>query len=390
MKSARKSKSGKSARSAAASRRPALRDGERIALVLQGGGALGAYQAGAYAALAEHDLAPTWIAGISIGAINAAIIAGNRPEDRVAKLREFWNLVSSGLMGTPIVDGTQSRETFNWLSASMVTLSGVPGFFEPRFPPPTLMPSGSPAALSFYDMAPLRETLSRLVDFTLIGASGVRLSVGAVNVRNGNFVYFDSINRTIGPEHVMASGALPPGLPPILIDGEAYWDGGLVSNTPLQYLLDFTGHRGDMCVFQIDLFNARGAMPQNLLDSEQRQKEIRFSSRTRLNTDSFRQMQTLRRAARRMYQKLPEPLRNDPDARILDQMGCDAAITIVHLIHRPQPYQLHLQDYEFSRLSVEEHWTAGYQDVLRTLRHRRWRERERPSEGVLVLDVAHD
>lgn len=366
---------------------------ESLALVLQGGGALGAYQAGAYEALAEHDLIPTWIAGISIGAINAAIIAGNPPEKRVERLREFWHLVSSGLTGAPLIDGTQSREAFNWWSAGLVTLGGVPGFFEPRIPSPVFMPSGSPEALSFYDMAPLRDTLHRLIDFDLIGRGGVRLSVGAVNVRNGNFVYFDSkefeaTGRRIGPEHIMASGALPPGLPPILIEGEAYWDGGLVSNTPLQFLLDWTGHRTDMCVFQVDLFNARGAMPQNLLDSEQRQKEIRYSSRTRLNTDAFRQMQTLRRAARRVYDALDEDQRNMPDARTLDEMGCEAAITIVHLIHRPQPYQLHSKDYEFSRLSVEEHWAAGRNDVLRTLRHKAWKERERPTDGVLVLDLS--
>jgi NTE family protein len=361
---------------------------ERVVLVLQGGGALGAYQAGAYDALCEAGQTPDWVAGISIGAINAAIIAGNRPDDRHVRLRTFWERVSSQLQGSPLIDGTQSREVFNYMSAAFVSTVGVPGFLEPRFPPPQLMPAGSAGALSVYDTTPLRDTLLELIDFDYLNQGQTRLSVGAVNIRTGNFAYFDSHDITIGPEHIMASGALPPGLPPIVIDGEAFWDGGLVSNTPLQYVLDFTGERRDMLIFQVDLFSARGAMPQNLFDVAQREKEIRFSSRTRLNTDTFKETQTMRRAVRNLLDKLPAELADDPDAALLKKCSCDSAVTIVHLIHRRAAYETHAQDYEYSRLSMEEHWQAGHNDVVRTLRHPKWRNREMPKQGVQVLDLA--
>ena len=360
---------------------------EKTVLVLQGGGALGAYQAGAYEALSEAGIEPSWIAGISIGAINAAIIAGNPLEHRVEKLRAFWEQVSSGLQGNPFLPGEMARAFFNELSAATGATFGVPGFFDPRFPSPLLSPPGSPGALSFYDTSPLRATLLSLVDFDLIKSGTARLSVGAVNVRSGNFVYFDSATQRLAPEHVMASGALPPGFPPIVIEGEAYWDGGLVSNTPLQYVLDNGGPRQDMVVFQVDLFSARGRLPHTIADVTQREKDIRYSSRTRLNTDVFREIQTLRRAAKRLSAKLPKDLRDDDDAKLLIGSSSDAAVTIVHLIHRQAAYETESKDYEFSRLSVEEHWEAGRNDVKRTLRHEKWRNRVRPKHGVAALDL---
>ena len=364
---------------------------EKLVLVLQGGGALGAYQAGAYEALHEAGLLPDWVAGISIGAINGAIIAGNPPEARLAKLRAFWEQSSSWLQGDPPLEGTHYREFFNYVSAATVSAIGVPGFFEPRIPPASVMPPGSPAALSIYDSAPLRGTLRRLVDFAYLRRQQVRLSVGAVNIRTGNFIYFDSHDDDIAPEHIMASGALPPGLPPIAIDGEPDWEGGLVSNTPLQYVLDYTGDTSDKCIFQVDLFSARGPMPQTLLEVAQREKEIRYSSRTRLATDSYEQRQTMRRAVRKLLERLPPELCDNPEARLLSEW-CDgaAAVTIVHLIHRRAAYETHAQDYEFSRLSVEEHWQAGRDDVRRTLRHPKWKRRERSRDGVQVLDLAVD
>ncbi|MFM9939361.1 MAG: patatin-like phospholipase family protein [Hyphomicrobiaceae bacterium] len=363
---------------------------EKTVLVLQGGGALGAYQAGAYEGLSEAGITPSWIAGISIGAINAAIIAGNPPDQRVGKLRSFWEQVSSGLRGNPFLPGEFARSFFNEMTAATSALFGVPGFFEPRLPSPLFAPPGSPGALSLYQTAPLRESLMSLVDFALIKTGSVRLSVGAVNIRTGNFVYFDSAERDLAPEHVMASGALPPGFPPVVIEGEAYWDGGLVSNTPLQFVLDTGEPREDMVVFQVDVFSARGRMPRTLADVAQREKEIRYSSRTRLNTDVFSEIQTLRRAATRLTAKLPKELRDDADAKLLRGNACDAAITIVHLINRQPPYETETRDYEFSRLSVEEHWEAGRNDVRRTLRHKAWKRRTRPSHGVAVLDLTED
>lgn len=358
-----------------------------IVLVLQGGGALGSYQGGAYEALAEAGHSPEWVAGISIGAINSAIIAGNPPERRAERLRRFWDLVSSNLLAPPLGRDDTSRKIFNETSAALVASTGVPGFFAPRFPPALMMPPGTREAISLYDTSPLRTTLLELVDFDLLNSGAVRCSIGAVQVRTGNMRYFDSRSERITPEHIMASGALPPGFPPIEIDGEAYWDGGIVSNTPLQYVLDGAGPRQDMCVFQIDLFSARGPMPETLFDITQREKDIRFSSRTRLNTDFFREMQTVRRAVRRLEERLPDEVRASLDWKLLANVGCDAAITIVHLIHRRAAYSTQSNDYEFSRFTIDENWRDGSDDVQRTFRHPSWINRERPTEGVAVLDL---
>ncbi len=240
-------------------------------------------------------------------------------------------------------------------------------YFTPRIPPALLSPQGTPEAISIYDTAPLRQTLIELVDFDLLNAGDVRLSIGAVQVLTGNLQYFDTESQKIGPDHVMASGALPPGFPPVAIDGEPYWDGGIVSNTPLQHVLEHGGPREDMCIFQIDLFSARGCMPENLFEVPQREKEIRFSSRTRLNTDIFCELQAMRRAIRHLRGKLPHEFDDNPDWQLLDSLSCDAAVTIVQLIHRRAAYWTESNDYEFSRYSIDEHWRAGRADVLRTL-----------------------
>jgi NTE family protein len=363
---------------------------EKTVLVLQGGGALGAYQAGAFEALAEADQCPEWVAGISIGAINSAIIAGNPPERRVERLRTFWERVSSRLQVAPIATDTESRKIYNEVSAAFVAATGVPGFFEPRFPPPFLSPKGSLAAISYYDTTPLHTTLTELVDFDYLNSGKMRVSVGAVQVETGNLKFFDTADLEIRPEHIMASGALPPGFPPVVIDGEAYWDGGIVSNTPLQYVLDGAGPRTDMCIFQLDLFSARGPMPETVFDITQREKDIRYSSRTRLNTDVFREMQTMRRAIRRLEAGISDEIKSSADWHLLSSLGCDAAITIVHLIHRRAAYSTQSNDYEFSRFTIDEHWRDGRGDVERTFRHPAWVNRERPTTGVKVLDLTKE
>jgi NTE family protein len=360
---------------------------EKTVLVLQGGGALGAYQAGAYEALAIAGHRPSWVAGISIGAVNSAIVAGNPPEKRVERLREFWERVSSRLLAWPLAYDDNSRRIFNETSATFSAVGGVPGFFEPRVPPAVFQPQGTPEAISVYDTSPLKETLLELVDFDLLNSGAVRLSVGAVQVLSGNMKYFDTAKQIVGPEHIMASGALPPGFPPIEIDDEPYWDGGLVSNTPLEYVLERAGPREDMVIFQVDLFSARGCMPETLFDIAQREKEIRYSSRTRLNTDIFRETQTIRRAIRHLRGKLPDELCGNPDWQLLDSVSCDAAVTIVLLIHRRAAYWTQSNDYEFSRYSMDEHWLAGSEDVELTLNHPEWKSRTRPEEGVSVLDL---
>jgi NTE family protein len=363
--------------------------GEESILVLQGGGALGAYQGGVFEAMSRAGQAPDWVAGISIGAINAALIAGNPPARRVDRLREFWDQVSSALPSLPIVNFGRAREALNETSASQVMLFGVPGFFKPRFPPAPFQPVGSIEAISYYDTSPLAETLERLIDFDRINAGAMRLSVGAVNVRTGNFEYFDSAKQRIDARHIMASGALPPGFAPVEIDGEHFWDGGLVSNTPLQHVLDQPGKRR-RAVFQVDLFAAVGALPTTLPEVTEREKDIRFSSRTRLNTTNELDRQVIAQAAQRLIAKLPPELRDDPDVRALSRVRCEHAVDVVHLIYRSKHYESQSKDYEFSRLSMQEHWDAGRADMAHTLHDPRWLQRERAAHGVRVFDLTGD
>jgi NTE family protein len=371
------------------SRAPSAHPNEDCILVLQGGGALGAYQAGVFESLGKVYREPNWVAGISIGAINAALIAGNPAHARVDRLREFWELVSSSPMAPTLAPNGAGREGLNEASASQVMLFGVPGFFTPRFPPAPFQPRGTLASISYYDTAPLKSTLERLVDFDRINSGAVRLSVGAVNVRNGNFAYFDSAKQTIDARHIMASGALPPGFAPVEIDGEHFWDGGLVSNTPLQYVLDQPGKRRRV-VFQVDLFAAQGAMPATLAEVTEREKDIRYSSRTRLNTTNELDRQVIAQAARRLIAKLPPALRDDPDLRALTRVRCETAVDVVHLIYRSKHYETQSKDYEFSRLSMQEHWNAGRADMAHSLHDPRWTDRERAATGVHVFDLTSD
>ncbi|HEY0525314.1 MAG TPA: patatin-like phospholipase family protein [Stellaceae bacterium] len=367
---------------------------ECIALVLQGGGALGAYQAGVYEALAEAGLHPDWVAGISIGAINSALIAGNPPETRVDRLREFWEGITANPhlgwadgVETLLAKGDMARSFFNQIAANFALMTGAPGFFTPRVPNPFLHPSGTPEATSFYDTGHLKATLERLVDFDRINYDGTRLSLGAVNVRTGNFVYFDTTTHTIGPEHVMASGSLPPGFPAVEIEGEFYWDGGLVSNTPLQWVVE-AGPRQDTLAFQVDLWSARGDLPANLAEVATRQKEIQYSSRTRANTDQFKRVQRIRCALANLLEKLPPELRSSQEARLLSRVADHKVYSIIQLIYRSKHYEGHSKDYEFSRLTMEEHWRAGYHDAVRTLRHPEVLERPDNLEGVFTFDLA--
>ena len=363
-------------------------------LVLQGGGALGSYQAGAYQALCHHDFEPEWIAGISIGAINAAIIAGNPREKRVDRLKEFWGMVSGPVPWKPIASDNRSRSAFNEASAALIATFGVPGFFTPRFPPAAIWPQGTPQSRSYYDTAPLRATLERLVDFDRINDLKTRLSVGAVSVTTGNFKYFDNfefkkLGKKIGPEHIMASGALPPGFPSIEIDGEHFWDGGIASNTPLDYVLD-AEIENDLLIFQIDLFSARGPLPVSLLEAAEREKDIRFSSRTRMNTDKNKQVHNTRKALRALIGKLPDYLKNDPSVEILCKAAQENTVTVVHLIYRSKNYESSSKDYDFSHIGMVEHWGAGERDVHLSMRHKDWLERPQSDETMVTYDLTGD
>jgi len=370
---------------------------ESVALLLQGGGALGAYQAGVYEALAEREIEPTWIAGISIGAINSAIIAGNAPADRVAKLRQFWEMASSGAQawhGLPklLHDGI-ARSLVNQLAAGVVLANGVPGFFSPRLPPPPLQVAGTPGAISWYDTSALKPTLEQLVDFDRInrppeGKAAMRFSIGAVNVRTGNFAYFDNATDHIRPEHIMASGALPPAFPPVEIAGEYYWDGGMVSNTPLDWVLSARSEL-DTLIFQVDLWSAEGPLPMDLPGVAVRMKEVQYSSRTRAATDEFRERQKLRAAFQELLKHMPPELAARPEARLLADASDPAVYNIVQLIYRSPTYEGESKDYEFSRQTMEDHWRAGYQDACKTLAHPEVLTLPTEPSGVAVYDFLH-
>jgi len=368
---------------------------ETIALVLQGGGALGSYQAGVYEGLHEAGIQPNWYAGISIGSINAAIMAGNAPEQRVPRLKEFWETVCRSAFLpdasleerlTAIAGTGPTRAAISALAAGRALLGGQDGFFTPRVPPPFLWPFGGIAATSFYDTTPLKQTLERLVDFDRINARETRLSVGAVDIETGNFAYFDNAAMKIEPEHIMASGALPPGFPAVEIEGRYYWDGGLVSNTPLTEVLGHTPRR-DTIAFQVDLWSADGPHPQNLLDVAEREKDIRYSSRTRMATDAAINVQRLRRALKRVLDCMPpEVAAANPDIANLRDLSCSKVYNIVHLIYRNKQYEAQHKDYEFSLPTMREHWEAGLADIRRTLKRSEWLERPR-GLGVVTHDV---
>jgi NTE family protein len=337
-----------------------------------------------YEALAASSYTPSWVAGISIGAINAAIIAGNAPQDRVARLREFWEEVTkpTALWNLPAMFDNAERK----IGAAGALLFGQPGFFAPRALTEWI---AKPAPTSFYDTKALRSTLDRLVDFDRINSKETRFSVGAVNVQTGAFAYFDNDHTTIRAEHIMASGALPPGFPAVEIDGEFYWDGGLVSNTPLRHVLEYEP-RISRITFQVDLFQAYGQMPTTLDEVAEREKDIRYSSRTRSATQNFEAMHNLRSHAHDLWEVLPPEIRALPQAQFLEPLSCITEIDIVQLIYRPFEPQGSTKDFEFSRGTMEARWNQGREDAEVTLRAHPWMEPIPVNVGTRVFDVLHD
>ncbi|KRD78709.1 patatin-like phospholipase family protein [Lysobacter sp. Root983] len=360
---------------------PPQRRPERTALVLQGGGALGAYQAGVYQGLDEAGIAPDWLAGISIGAFNTAIVAGNPPGRRVQALREFWDTISQPTLLPATTLGQEARyaglgdDLRAWLDtweAWRALVEGQRGFYRPRGWDP--LAASGPATASWYDTAPMIATLERMVDFDRLNDGGIRVSVGAVNVRTGNLEYFDNTQMRLDARHILASGALPPAFPAVEIDGEYYWDGGLVSNTPLSQVLASEPRR-DTLVFQVDLWSAQGELPQTLLDVAERQKEIQYSSRTRLITDIQRVQQHYRRLLRELLEEIPEDVRRrNPWALYAAELACDRRYSVIHLIYRERARIGHFKDYQFGRVAMREHWLSGQADIARALAHPEWLE----------------
>jgi NTE family protein len=359
---------------------------DRVALVLQGGGALGAYQAGVYQAMHEAKLEPDWVSGVSIGAINSAIIAGNPPDRRLRQLRTFWEQITDRKIWPFTPDGDIFRKARNATSSWLTIMHGQPGFFSPRFPNPWLSFTGAQSATSYYDNEPLRDTLNELVDFALLNERETRLSVGAVNVLTGNFIYFDNAVEQIEPEHVMASGALPPALPMVKIGTDHYWDGDIVSNTPLQHLLDQDDDLNTM-VFQVDLFSARGVLPRDIQDVLDRYKDIMYSSRTRYNTDVFRRIHNWKVSLYQALAKVPQADLSDRERELKAQLSNLPDIAILHIIYQQKAYEGHAKDYEFSGTSMREHWQSGYEDTKRTLKHQKWLTMPPQGAGIVVHDV---
>jgi NTE family protein len=363
------------------------------ALVLQGGGALGSYQAGVYEGLAEAGIEPNWVAGISIGALNAAIIAGNAPEHRVARLREFWAHICrqpwlpSLFPYETIADSAQHwpdplRIWFDGIEAARALVEGQRGFFSPR----VWRTPGAHSA-SYYDTSPLKATLERFADFDRINRhADMRVSVGAVNVRTGNFVYFDNTQITLRAEHFMASGALPPGFPAVEIDGEYYWDGGLVSNTPLSAILQAKPRRNAL-IFQVDLWSAQGALPEDLMAVATRQKDVQYSSRTRLITDSMSEQQNFRRLLNDVLALVP-PARRQTEAYLrAAASACDARRNVIQLIYRDKSFEGSAKDFQFGPLTMREHWTSGLDDIRDTLSRPGWLAMPTHEEPFVTHDI---
>ena len=388
---------------------------DTIALVLQGGGALGAYQAGVMEGLTAAGIEPDWVAGISIGAINAAIIAGNEPADRVAKLREFWNTVSRpaaypdamafmDAIVEPVDDWR--REIWNSWNAWRALTEGQRGFFTPR-PATALLGPQPPNAASFYDTAPLKATLERLVDFDRINAGVTRLTVSAVNVETGNFEVFDNQHgrwrKRIRAEHIMASGALPPGFPAVAIEDPGpleasrasgaprpvhyYWDGGLVSNTPLTQVLDDHPRR-DTLAFQVDLWSARGEVPTNVIDAQERVKDIQFSSRTRAITSMQAQEQRQRRLLRELLEQIPPEVREKhPACRAAMQQATARCVNVIQLIYQDKEWDGLSKDYEFGAVTMRSHWESGLTDINRSLEHTHWLDCPAREDPFVTHDI---
>jgi NTE family protein len=361
---------------------------QRVALVLQGGGALGAYQAGVYQALHEHDLTPDWIVGTSIGAINAAIIAGNEPAVRMARLKEFWN----GITHADALDMSKvpdpARRFNTWLATFDAALRGVPGFFSPRpFNPFAAGLPVDPEEASFYNTAELAKTLGRLIDFDYLNApGGIRLTVSAIKVSCGTLASFDNTGQDIGIEHVMASGALPPGFPPVRIGGELYWDGGLYSNTPLETVLEEEPRVDTLC-FMVDLWSADGPEPSTFDQVQTRQKDVMYASRSKEHIETYQRMHNLRRMVRALYAKVPAKLRSETERLELEKMGRHTTMHVVRLAYAGRDWQMASKDINFSRGSIQWRWEQGYRDASRAIESAGWLAAVSTDTGVVVHEL---
>ena len=356
----------------------------QVVLVLQGGGALGAYQVGVYQAMHEAGVEPDWVIGTSIGAINAALIAGNDPRNRLERLHTFWSRVEISAASVDLLRLFTGLPNF---AANVGTIfSGIPAFFAPH-PAAWLgahVPLGVEAA-AYYSTAPLRATLSELIDLEHIGARRVRLTVGAVNVRNGEMRYFDSRDEPLTLDHVIASGALPPAFPAVRIGGDPYWDGGIYSNTPIEAVLDDNPRR-DSVIFAVQMWNPEGPDPETLWQVMARQKDIQYASRSRSHIARQKQIHHLRHIIRELAKRVPESDRGSAAVRELSSWGCGTTMHVVRLIAPKLDGEDHTKDIDFTASGIASRWRAGYDDTRRMLAAAPWRAPVDPVEGVIIHD----
>ena len=360
-------------------------------LALQGGGALGAYHIGAYQALAEHGYEPDWFSGISIGAINSAILAGNRPENRLARLEELWQMISWPEVLQPL-RLLPLEVLHNNLSNAEALLMGQPHFFRPRPVSPLFAPAGSPTQASFYDTSPMLETLARLVDFEFINKGPVRLTLGATDVETGDVVFFDSADKAnpITPAHVLASGSLPPGFPATEVGGRFYWDGGCVSNTPAEAVVEHQPP-GHTLIFMIDLWGASGPAPTTMNEVFWRAKQIQYASRGRFQAERLAMRANLHHAARLAEAKAARKGGGEADSAVPASAHLEEGrrIDVMHIIYHPGPGQIPNSDAEFSRSSIQARREAGYKDMSELLAQRPWHQAETPPYlGAVLHHVA--
>ena len=363
--------------------RPAALPGQ-VVLVLQGGGALGAYQVGVYQALHEAGVEPDWVIGTSIGAINGALIAGSAPDARMDRLMAFWDRVTHSVEG----DITRWWTGLANLGVNLATLArGVPTFFTPN-PSAWLGPYARVGldAAAWYTTAPLRETLAELVDFGQVNGGRTRLTVGAVTVRTGEMRYFDSRDEPLGLDHVMASGALPPAFPAVRVDGEAYWDGGIYSNTPIEAVLDDKPRR-DSVIFAVHMWNPEGDEPQSLWEVLGRQKDIQYASRSGSHIARQKQIHHLRHIIRELLAHVPEAERQTAAVRGLAGWGCGTTMHVARLVAPAVDGEDHTKDIDFTPEGIRARRRAGYEDAQRFLERAPWEAPVDPMEGVIVHEA---
>ncbi len=357
----------------------------QIVLVLQGGGALGAYQAGVYQALHEADIEPDWVIGTSIGAINAGLIAGNVPGQRLAKLQEFWSRITQ----SSLFAAANANPFIAAIAPNAATIAGgVPGFFEPN--PAAWI--GTKARLgaeqaAYYSTKPLQSTLRDLTNPKLLNAGSPRLTVGAANVQTGEMRYFDSRDTTLSIQHIMASGARPPAFPAIRIDGELYWDGGVLSNTPVEAVFDDNPRRSGL-IFAVHMWGPHGPEPDSLWSVVGRQKDLQYASRAVSHIRRQKQIHKLRHIIAELALKLPAEVRADPEIAALAANGCTTRMHVVRLLAPPLAGEDHSKDIDFSANGIHARWEAGHADTQRALTEMPWSQESDSTEGF-ILHEAH-